>query len=135
MDVFFTLLTSLLPLYGIIALGWMAGRYYEVDRGSIANLAIFIIVPVVSFSYVVKLDFQPEFALLPVIVFGLHAFFTLVFYALGRRIYPDKRANLLGMSCGASNTGYLGLPIAIIGLSEPIYSYNLMFIEQLNNNY
>lgn len=114
MDIFFSLFTSILPLYIIIALGWVAGRFYDVRKESLANLAIYIIVPIVAFYYVSGLKFQASFAALPVFVFLIYSFITIVAFKIGQRIYPDKRANLLAMCSGASNTGYMGLPIVIL---------------------
>ncbi len=114
MDLFLTLLSNIAPLYIIIALGWIAGRFYEVDRGSLASLAIYIIVPVVSFYYVSSLEFKAAYIALPLVVYSTFSFVTLLFYRIGRSVYADKRANLLAMCASASNTGYLGLPIVIL---------------------
>ena len=118
MDIFFTLLSNIAPLYAIIVLGWIAGRFYGVDRESVAALAIYIVVPVVSFYYVASIEFKPAFTLLPFLVFIFYAFLTILFYHIGKRVYPDNRANLLSMCCGASNAGYLGLPVVILLLPE-----------------
>ncbi len=114
MDVFFSLLTNIAPLYLIIILGWIAGRFYDVDRTSLANLAIYIIVPIVSFYYVAELEFKPAYAALPFLIYAIYSGITALFFAIGKRLYPDKRANLLAMCSAASNTGYLGLPIVIM---------------------
>lgn len=114
MALFFSLLASILPLYGMIALGWIAGRFYGVEKESLAGLAIYILVPAVSFYYVTALEFQPAYAALPFLVFVLYSAMTGLFYALGKKLYPDKRANLLAICCASSNTGYLGLPIIIL---------------------
>ncbi|MCB1531813.1 MAG: AEC family transporter [Alphaproteobacteria bacterium] len=114
MDLFLTLLGNIAPLYGIIVLGWLAGRFYGVERESLAGLAIYIIVPIVSFYYVSGLEFKMAYIALPILVYGLYSFMSLLFYKIGQRVYPDKRANLLAMCAAASNTGYLGLPIVIL---------------------
>lgn len=114
MDLFVSLLTNIIPLYVIIALGWVAGRFYDVDRTSLASLAIYILVPVVSFYYVSGLDFKPAYIALPLMVYALFSAVTILFYRIGRAVYADKRANLLAMCASASNTGYLGLPIVIL---------------------
>lgn len=114
MDVFLTLLSSIAPLYALIALGWVAGRFYGVERESLAGLAIYVIVPFVSFYYVATLEFKAAYIALPFIVFVLYTAITLVFFQIGKKIYPDKRANLLAMCAGASNVGYFGLPLVIL---------------------
>lgn len=114
MDLFLTLLGSIAPLYAIIILGWIAGRFYEVERESLAGLAIYIIVPIVSFYYVSSLEFKPTYIALPLVVYAVFSLVTILFYHIGRAVYADKRANLLAMCASASNTGYLGLPIVIL---------------------
>ena len=114
MDIFLLLFQNLIPLYVLIALGWIAGRYFDVDRQSLGSLGIYILMPVVAFGFVAKLDFKPIYTALPIIAFVLSAAVTLIFYWIGQKTYPDKRANLLGMCAGAGNTGYLGLPLVLL---------------------
>lgn len=114
MDLFLTLLSNIAPLYGIIALGWVAARFYGVERESLAGLAIFVIVPFVSFYYVATLEFKLAYFALPFIVFALYSMITLLFYRIGQAVYPDRRANLLAMCAGAGNVGYFGLPLVIL---------------------
>lgn len=114
MHIFLTLFTNLIPLYILIALGWVAGRYFDVDRQSLGSLGIYIFMPIVAFGFVAKLEFQPEYALLPIIVFALFSIITLAAYWVGQKIYPDNRANLAAMCAGAANTGYFGLPLILL---------------------
>ena len=118
MEIFLSLLASIFPLYLIIALGWLAGRYYEVEKESLAGLAIYIIVPIVAFYYVAELKFQIAYVALPLIVYAAFSILTVLFYKIGQKTYADKRANLLAMCAAASNTGYLGLPIVILLFPE-----------------
>lgn len=118
MDIFFTLFTNIAPLYAIIALGWIAGRFYEVDRVSLASLAIYIVVPVVSFYYIAELEFRLAYLALPILLYVLYSGLTLLYFQIGKAIYMDKRANLLAMCSASSNIGYFGLPIVIL-LFEP----------------
>lgn len=114
MDVFFTLLTNLVPLYALIALGWVARVYCNVDRQSLSALAIFIIQPIVSFGFVAQLEFHVSYILIPVLVYLLFSGLLLVTYKFAQGVYPDKRANLVAMCAASGNTGYFGLPLAIL---------------------
>ena len=114
MDVFFSLFVSILPLYVIIALGWIAGRFYDVDKNSLANLAIYILVPAVTFYYMAGVEFRPAYFSLPFVAFGCYASVAIGAYWLGRKLYPDNRANLLAMCSGTKNNGYMGLPVIIL---------------------
>ncbi len=114
MDIFFLLFTNLLPLYVLIFIGWVAGRYFEVDRQTLANFAIYICVPVVIFGFVLDLDLEVQWVWLPVIVFFLHSSIAFGALALGKCVFKDARANLAAMCSAHSNTGYFGLPLAIL---------------------
>ena len=67
-----------------------------------------------SFGFVAKLDFQFEYLFIPIAVFAFSSAVLLSVYALGQKIYGDKRANLLAMCAAMGNTGYFGLPIALL---------------------
>ena len=129
MEVFTTLFINLIPLYALIGLGWIAGRYFDVDRQSLGSLGIYIFMPVVAFGFVAKIELQPIYILLPVIIFALFSGLTLLFYQLTQKIYDDHRANLLAMCAAAGNTGYFGLPIVLL-LFDPqwvgVYIFAMM---------
>lgn len=113
MTIFLTLLTSLLPLYALIALGWGAARWLQADRLTLANLTVYIFGPVVCFGFFAHLELQPAYMVLPFVSFFLMSTTSLVFYAIGKRVYGDNRANLLAMCTGHGNMGYFGLPLVM----------------------
>lgn len=114
MDLFFHLLINILPLYGLIALGFAGGRLFQIDRLTLANLVIFIVVPVVMFGYVAQLRFDPAYILLPFAYYGLSAIMAFGFLRIGRKVYPDSRANLLALTASSNNSGYFGLPVMML---------------------
>jgi predicted permease len=114
MDSFFILLLNLLPLYGLIGLGFIGGRYFEIESKTMANLVIFIIVPMVMFGYVSQLKLNFAYIYLPVLYFCLLSFMAFLYYRIGKAIYPDSRANLLALTAAAHNSGYFGLPVMLI---------------------
>ena len=77
-------------------------------------LGIFIIQPIVSFGFVAQLDFKIEYLMIPIMVFTFSSTVLIGAYALGLKIYADKRANLLAMCAAMGNTGYFGLPVALL---------------------
>ncbi len=114
MDIFLTLFTNLLPLYGLIMLGFIAGRWLEVESKSLANVAVFICNPIVVFGFVVQLDFKMAYVALPIIFFLISALMAFAFLEVGRRVYGDARANLLAICASGLNTGYFGLPLMLV---------------------
>lgn len=114
MDIFLLLFTNLIPLYALIALGWVSGRYFEIDRQTLANFAIYICVPVVIFGFVINLDLRAEWIWLPVIAYIVPAVIAFSALAIGKMVFRDARANLAAMCSAHSNTGYFGLPLVIL---------------------
>lgn len=128
MDLFLSLLFNIFPLYILIGLGFIAGRFFEVDRKTLANLVIFIVVPVVAFGYIAQIDMKPAYILLPLLYFTFLVVMGLGFFKLGQCVYGDSRANLLSLSTAQSNSGYFGLPVMIF-LFEPQWVALYMFIN------
>ena len=119
MTIFFHLLQNLFPLYILIALGFVAGKWFNVDRRTLANLCIYIFVPVVSFGFIAQLDFRPAYVSLPILMYCLQAAIAGLFLYTGRITYKDNRANLLAMCTSMGNTGYFGLPLVMLLFSGP----------------
>ena len=127
MDIFFTLFTNLIPLYALIAIGFIAGRYFNVERESVANLVIFVCLPIVVFGFVVNLEFQLTYVFLPILVFCAAAIVGGSMYWLGQKVFKDNRANLLSMCASMPNSGYFGLPLVLL-LFEPQWVGVYMFM-------
>ncbi len=118
MTAFFTLFVNLLPLYALIALGYFCTKKMRVERDTLATLGIYIFMPPVTFGYVANLDFKPEYIILPVFFFAISVIIGLGFFALGKKVYQDKQANLMAMCASMGNTGYFGIPLVMLFFSE-----------------
>lgn len=114
MAVVFSLLLKLIPLYITIGLGWLAGRFLQVSGRHIAGMMLYIITPSVVFSGVMNAPLSPEVLLLPVLVWCICLGLGLLFLNLGRRVLGDARANVLALSVSTGNTGYFGIPVALM---------------------
>ncbi len=128
MTVFLSLFFNLLPLYGLIGLGYFAGRYLHVDRQSLGNLAIFIFMPVVTFGFVSDIDFKPAYLVLPVLLFLILTIVTFTFLKIGEIVYGDKKANLLALCAGSGNVGYFGLPLALLFFENDVIAVYMFMI-------
>jgi predicted permease len=113
MSVIGTLATNIVPLYGLIALGFLAGRRLDVGTQAIANLLIFIIAPIVTFGGMARLKFESGYAFLPLFVLCISFCTTMVFYHAARILRRDNTANLIALGSVSGNTGYFGLPLVI----------------------
>jgi malate permease and related proteins len=114
MEIFLTLLIKLIPLYIMIVLGYLAGRYLHVKKDSIANLLIDIIVPIVVFTGVVGTKLSFSTISLPLFFFFVCLVVSLITYFISGFFWKDSTRNILAFICGSGNTGYFGLPVAIV---------------------
>ncbi|MDX1755429.1 MAG: AEC family transporter [Marinobacter sp.] len=108
------LLYKMLPLYLTVALGWIAGRYLEASGRHIAGIMLYIVTPSVVFSGVMSAPLSAEVILLPLLTFSFSTCIALVHRALGRRWVQDDSLNIIPLSTGTGNTGYFGIPVALL---------------------
>lgn len=114
MAVVLSLLVKMLPLYATVGLGWLAGRYLDVSGRNIAGLMLYIITPAVIFSGVIVAPLTPAVLMLPLVVWMVCAVMGQVFLRVGRQILKDERANIVSLTTATGNTGYFGIPVALL---------------------
>lgn len=114
MTLFFITLLKVFPIYIHVALGYLSSKILKVQRESIALLLVYIISPIVVFSATlsVKIDFSVAFLPIFLYLFGsIVAFFSLYLF---KNIWSDSTKNILSFSAGSGNTGYFGIPLAVV---------------------
>ena len=129
MGLFFGLIGKIFPLYLMIALGYISSRFLHVARESVAPLLIYIISPVVVFAATLKVEINASVMVLPWFMFGVSSALCLLFFAVGKYLWDDASRNIFAFSAGTGNTGYFGIPLAII-LFEPSVA-NLFIFSML----
>ncbi len=112
MDVFLALFFRIIPLYLVILLGFVAGKYLNVKKEALASLLIYIIAPVVIFNGVITTKISISTLSLPILFFILASLTGMIFYKLAKFIWTDTTKNIFGFAAGSGNTGYFGLPVA-----------------------
>ena len=132
MSIFSLLLLKIIPLYFSVAIGFASGRLLHVDRDSISRLVVYVIVPIVFFRGGMNTAMSWDIASLLVVVFLLCVGLCLAFYAIGRRIWSDATANVLGLAAGQGNMGYFGLPVAMLLFdAQTVGIYMVMIIAMI----
>ncbi len=112
------LLFKLTPLYVTVALGWLAGRYLEASGKHIAGIMLYIVTPSVVFSGVMAAPLSAEVIFLPFLIFGMSCVLGIVQLKLARRVITDGSASLIPLCVGSGNTGYFGVPVALLLFGE-----------------
>ena len=117
MNLFFILLGKISPLYLNIAVGYILTRYFKLRRDFIATLLIYILGPIVIFFATLSIEINLQLVFLPLFVFIFGS--SIAFYILKRykNDWNDASINTLAFTCGTGNTGYFGIPLAMILLS------------------
>jgi len=112
------ILGKIFPLYLTIFVGYLLAKYFKVKREHIAFLLIYILGPCVIFFAVLSIEINVQLIFLPLFIYifgSLIAFFVLHRY---KNSWKDASVNTLAFTCGTGNTGYFGIPLAMI-LLEP----------------
>lgn len=113
MEIFIALLFKLIPLYVIIFLGFIAGKYLLVKKESFATLLIYIIAPVIVFNGVVTTTLNINSLSLPILFFIICSVISITFYFIAKTLWKDSTKNILAFTAGTGNTGYFGIPVAV----------------------
>lgn len=113
MAVFFLLITKLIPLYIVVLFGFLAGKFLEVKKETIANLLIYAITPVVVFGGVFAAPVTASALFLPILFFILSAVICLSYYFFSSLFFKTSERNILAYAAGVGNVGYFGLPVGL----------------------
>jgi len=97
MEIFFSILYKILPLYIFVIIGFISGKYLSIDSKGIGKLIIYIIAPFVIFEAITHSNLSLSTFVIPLIAFLLCSFVAYIFYTYGRYIYNDARANVLAI--------------------------------------
>jgi len=112
-----TLLSPLWTLLSFIGLGWLAARRLAIDPRPVATLLIYIIAPVTFFRGLLLGGPTLNYLLLTLTFFLLASLIAALINPLAKRFLSAPESALLAFSSGTGNTGYFGLPIAMLMLS------------------
>ncbi|WP_043532691.1 AEC family transporter [Litchfieldella xinjiangensis] len=108
------LIAPLWTLMAFIGLGWLSARRLSIDPRPIATLLIYLIAPLTFFRGLILGGPSPGYLLLTLGTFVTASLVCLVIQRLVRAFFPPQEAALLAFSSGTGNTGYFGLPIAMV---------------------
>ncbi|MGC3874626.1 AEC family transporter [Halomonas sp. GXIMD04776] len=101
-------------LLAFVGLGWLAARRLAVDPRPIATLLIYIIAPLTFFRGLTLGGPSIDYLLLTAALFLLSSLIGLMVSLIARPFFAAEEAALLAFSAGTGNTGYFGLPIAMV---------------------
>lgn len=126
MAFYLSLFTKLTPLYLNIFLGYIAGKHLNAHRDTIARLLFFMISPLIMFNGVLHTEINGSILSLPFVTFFIASLLCITFYRISRKIWDDSSKNIVAFTAGTGNTGYFGLPLALLLFDEKIEGIYIM---------
>lgn len=127
MSVFLGLFERLIPLYGLVALGYVSGRFVKVSKESVALLVIYVISPMVVFLNVSQIGLEAKYFLVPGLMAGFASLTCFVFFHLSGLGFRSPAKNVIAFASANANSGYFGLPVAMILFGQEITGIWLLF--------
>lgn len=109
---------KIFPLYITIALGYILVHFFHAKREAMASLLIYILGPIVVFMASYKVELNLAITILPIVLFTLNSLLALSTLKAGTLFFTDNSKNILAFSAGTGNTGYFGIPLAIMLLDD-----------------
>lgn len=128
MPLFWMLLAKVIPLYGNLVLGFIAGKWLGVDRDSVSRLMLYLISPIVFFGGLSRMEITPVLLTVPLLGYLLASTVSAATYYTSRCFYKDSRPNIMAAASGTGNNGYFGLPIAMALFDTQTVGIYLMLV-------
>ncbi len=130
MTLFNELFSQTLPLYLLIVVGFLAGRYLSVNREATARLLIYVVSPAVIFFGTLQAPLSGATLSLPLLLFAICSSVALSTHFLTHRIYKSgTERNILAFAVGSGNTGYFGIPVALFLYGESAIPIQIIAIQ------
>jgi predicted permease len=115
---FQNILFKILPLYLVIVLGYIAGRFLDIERKSISLMIMYVVAPIVFFNGIIK-DRIPLSSLnIALVVFLICCILALLALGVGSLLWKNFNKNLLALCASSGNMGYFGLPVGLAIFGE-----------------
>ncbi len=127
-NTFLLLAANILPLFGLIALGYIGGRWLDVHLQSLATVAIYLVAPIVNFGAMARMHFDAAWIALPFLVLAMSTSIGIITWKAAQARWKGPLANLVAMSSVTGNTGYFGLPL-VMALFGPDWAGIYLFMN------
>jgi predicted permease len=112
MAVFWLVFLKTISLLLSVVIGFLSGKYSNVQRDSIASLLFYFIAPIVCFSIPASTNLTLASLSISITAFIISSLLSLFSYKVFSRYWQDYNLNIIALSAGTANGGYFMLPIA-----------------------
>lgn len=111
MEFGFFIFIKLIALFSLIGLGFIAHRFLDIDRVSIAKLVFYVISPIVFFHSIGKLNLNLSIVILPIITAAISSVVAILIFYLAKNRCDESTRAIFSFISANSNVGYFLLPI------------------------
>jgi malate permease and related proteins len=118
-------------LFNVI-IGFLAGRYSNVERDGIAALLFYFISPIVFFAIPASTTLTLSALSITLVTFLIATAISIFSYHLFGRFWQDHTRNIIALSAGTANSGYFMLPIAAALFDDYTLSIYMMAVIGVN---
>lgn len=118
----------LFMLLSFVGLGWVAARWLRIDPQPIATLLLYVIAPLTFFRALMSGNPSPDYLLLTLVLFIISSAIALLVRGIAQNYFRAQEGALLAFSAGTGNTGYFGLPVALVILPTEGITFYLFCI-------
>jgi len=126
--VFFKTVSVLLS----VVIGFLAGKYSNVERDSISSLLFYFISPIVFFTIPASTTLTFSALSVTVVTFIIATLLSLFSYYFFGKFWQDHTRNIIALSAGTANGGYFMLPIAAALFDDYTLSIYMMAVIGVN---
>ncbi len=133
----FNFFTNFLLIYLFLFTGVFLKYFVKINEKLIGKFLIYLLAPIVIFHGTLNTALISNVIFLPILIFLISSFVCYLFYFIGKKIWNDSNANILAILSSEGNTGYFGLPIAILLFNNElvgIYIFALMGVTLFENS-
>jgi malate permease and related proteins len=108
---------KLLPLYLLVAIGFLLGKLLHVKSQELGKLALYVLSPAVVFKGFYHAHLGGALLVLPFAVMALCSLVALTAHPLAGRFWRDGRERIAAFTAATGNTGFFGIPacLSLIG--------------------
>ncbi|PSL40738.1 hypothetical protein B0H99_104200 [Planomicrobium soli] len=124
------ILNVVLPVFLLMGVGFIIGKYMKIDSKSLSDLSIYVFSPALFFYSVStsEMDMR-DFGQVILFAFSLFLLFAVLIYVIGK-IFKWETAyqNTLMLASGFPNAGNYGLPIILFAFGEEGVAIGIIYL-------
>ena len=114
-SVFFELIVKVFPLYILVAMGYVAGKFLKIQGSEFGRMLFYMFNPLVMLHGILHAGFSPALLTVPIVVCIVGSIASLcVYYSTSFIQFKDRMRNIVAFSTGTSSMGYFGIPVAML---------------------